>query len=43
MAEEYLRKVGALARTCRDPQRLGELGAAPTAEEFAAKLDEWIG
>ncbi|MEX1044598.1 MAG: PTS sugar transporter subunit IIA [Chthoniobacterales bacterium] len=43
MAEEYLRKVGAMARTCRDPQRLAELRAAPTAEEFAAKLEEWLG
>jgi PTS system fructose-specific IIC component len=43
MAEEYLRKVGALARTCRDPQRLGVLRAASTAEEFAARLEEWIG
>lgn len=43
MAEEYLRTVGALARTCRDPRRLEELLAAPTAEGFAAKLEEWIG
>lgn len=43
MAEEYLRKVGALARSCRDPQRFAELLAAPTAEEFSAKLEEWIG
>ena len=43
MAEEYLRKVGALARVCRDPAKLGMLRSAPTPEDFAARLAEWIG
>ena len=43
MAEEYLRKVGALARVCKDPAKLEALRAVPTAEDFAARLAEWIG
>ncbi len=43
MAEEYLRKVGALARVCREPAKLDVLRAAATPEEFSARLAEWIG
>lgn len=43
MAEEYLRKVGALARVCKDPVKLEALRAAATPEDFAARLAEWIG
>jgi len=43
MAEEYLRKVGALARVCKEPSKLETLRAAATPEEFAARLAEWIG
>ena len=43
MAEEYLRKVGALARVCREPAKLAALRAAATPEEFAARLAGWIG
>jgi len=43
MTEQYLRKVGALARTCRDEGKLAALAAAATPEEFAGMLEEWIG
>ena len=43
MTEQYLRKVGALARTCRDEAKLAALAAAATPEEFAGMLEEWIG
>jgi hypothetical protein len=43
MAEEYLRKVGALARVSREPAKLDALRAAATAEEFVARLAGWIG
>lgn len=43
MAEEYLRKVGALARVCRDRARLDGLLAAATPAEFAKHLEAWIG
>ena len=43
MAEEYLRKVGALARVCREPAKLDVLRAAASPEEFAARLEEWVG
>lgn len=43
MAEEYLRKVGALARVCKDPAKLESLRAAPTPDDFAARLADWIG
>lgn len=42
MAEEYLRKVGALARVCREPAKLDALREAATAGEFAARLGEWV-
>jgi mannitol/fructose-specific phosphotransferase system IIA component (Ntr-type) len=43
MAEEYLRAVGALARTCGDRAKLEQLLAATSAEEFAGLLDTWVG
>lgn len=42
MSGEYLRKVGALARVCRDPARLAELLASATSADLAAKLEGWI-
>jgi hypothetical protein len=42
MNEQYLRKVGALARVCRDEKRLVALASAATPEEFADSLEEWI-
>lgn len=42
MAEEYLRKVGALARVCREPAKLDALRAAATPGEFASRLGEWV-
>ncbi len=42
MSGEYLRKVGALARVCREPQKLGALVSAATPEDFAALLEEWL-
>jgi mannitol/fructose-specific phosphotransferase system IIA component (Ntr-type) len=41
MSGEYLRKVGALARFCREPEKLASLLSAATAENFAALLEEW--
>jgi mannitol/fructose-specific phosphotransferase system IIA component (Ntr-type) len=43
MAEEYLRAVGALVRACRCAERLDELLAATTPDEFAACVEEWAG
>jgi len=43
MTAEYLRKVGALARVCREPAKLDALLAAATPEEFGSKITEWIG
>ena len=43
MTADYLRKVGALARVCREPAKLEALLAAATPEEFGAKITEWIG
>ncbi len=40
---EYLRAVGALARTCGDAKRRSALMAATTEEEFARLLAAWIG
>jgi len=42
MTEQYLRKVGALARTCRDEGKLAALASVATAEDFAGKLEEWM-
>jgi len=42
MAEEYLRKVGALARVCRDAPRLAALARAASTEEFARLLEDWL-
>ena len=42
MSGEYLRKVGALARVCREPDKLAGLMAAATPEDFAALLEEWL-
>jgi mannitol/fructose-specific phosphotransferase system IIA component len=42
MTEQYLRKVGALARTCRDERKVAALASAATAEDFADMLEEWI-
>lgn len=42
MSGEYLRRVGALARVCRDSSRLTELFAAPSPAGFAAKLEAWL-
>lgn len=43
MSEEYLRTVGALARCCKDGEKLSELLAAASPEEFAQLLNEWLG
>lgn len=43
MAEEYLRAVGALVRACRCGDRLGEISGAATPEDFARRIEEWIG
>jgi mannitol/fructose-specific phosphotransferase system IIA component (Ntr-type) len=42
MAEEYLRTVGALARSCREEAKLAVLLSAPSPEAFADVLEEWI-
>jgi mannitol/fructose-specific phosphotransferase system IIA component (Ntr-type) len=42
MSEEYLRKVGALARICREPEKSAALLAAATPGEFAELLGAWI-
>jgi 2-O-A-mannosyl-D-glycerate-specific PTS system IIC component len=42
MTEQYLRKVGALARVCRDEKKLAALASAATPEAFADALEEWI-
>ena len=42
MAEEYLRKVGALARLCREEGRLAALLAAATPEQFASVVEDWL-
>jgi mannitol/fructose-specific phosphotransferase system IIA component (Ntr-type) len=42
MSGEYLRKVGALARICREPGKLEALVSAATPEDFAALLEEWM-
>lgn len=42
MNEQYLRKVGALARICRDERKLAALASAASAEEFADSLEEWM-
>lgn len=43
MSEEYLRAVGALARTCGDEAKLERLMGAATAEELAGLLERWVG
>ena len=43
MSEEYLRRVGALARCCKYGAKLSELLAASSPEEFARLLNEWLG
>ena len=43
MSEEYLRAVGALARTCGDGAKLQRLMGATTAEELAGLLERWVG
>lgn len=43
MSEEYLRAVGALARTCGDRAKLDELREVSSPEEFAGLLESWIG
>jgi mannitol/fructose-specific phosphotransferase system IIA component (Ntr-type) len=42
MAGEYLRAVGALARVCRQEEKLAMLLSAPDAETFAGTLEEWM-
>jgi mannitol/fructose-specific phosphotransferase system IIA component (Ntr-type) len=42
MAEEYLRKVGALARLCREQGKLDTLLAAATPEQFASVVEDWL-
>ena len=42
MTEQYLRKVGALARTCRDAGKLAGLAGAATAEDFTDRLEGWM-
>lgn len=42
MAGEYLRAVGALARVCREEEKLAVLLSAPGPESFADTLEEWI-
>lgn len=42
MSDEYLRRVGALARVCRDPGKLAALRAAPTAADFMSLLERWM-
>ncbi len=42
MAGEYLRAVGALARVCRQEDKLAVLLSAPDARTFADTLEEWI-
>jgi len=42
MAGEYLRAVGALARVCRQPDKLAVLLSAPDPATFADTLEEWI-
>jgi mannitol/fructose-specific phosphotransferase system IIA component (Ntr-type) len=43
MAEEYLRKVGALARLCREEGKLPLLASAATPAQFASVVEEWLG
>jgi len=43
MSEEYLRKVGALARICSEPEKSAALLAAATPAEFAECLGQWLG
>ncbi len=42
MDGEYLRAVGALARVCRQEEKLAVLLSAPDAETFVDKLEEWM-
>lgn len=42
MDGEYLRAVGALARVCRQEEKVAVLLSAPDAETFADKLAEWM-
>ena len=42
MSEEYLRKVGALARICREPEKLAALLTAAAPGEFAGLLGAWM-
>jgi mannitol/fructose-specific phosphotransferase system IIA component (Ntr-type) len=42
MAGEYLRAVGALARVCRQQDKLAVLLSAPDPETFAGTLEEWM-
>jgi mannitol/fructose-specific phosphotransferase system IIA component (Ntr-type) len=42
MAEEYLRKVGALARLCREEGKLPQLLSAATPAQFAAVVEDWL-
>lgn len=42
MAEEYLRKVGALARVCRCGDRLAELRAVASPGDFARLIEGWL-
>lgn len=42
MAEEYLRKVGALARLCREEGKLPQLLSAATPVQFASVVEDWL-
>jgi len=42
MSDEYLRRVGALARVCREPDKLAALRTAPTADDFMSLLEGWM-
>jgi len=42
MAEEYLRKVGALARVCRCSDRRRELEGCSSAADVARLLETWL-
>lgn len=43
MSGEYLRQVGALARVCREQDKLSALLRVATPAEFAALLGDWCG
>ena len=42
MSEEYLRKVGALARLCREEGKLPQLLSAATPAQFATVVEDWL-